>query len=173
MSDLVRLYVQIALLRRGPQDVPASGLLLAATAAGYFAINFLMSSLLPPMPGVWLGHLTADVLFTLAWYALLLRLLGRPERFLQTTTAVFGLQAVLAPLSVATGWLILRFANEPALQFPISLLGLALVIWMVAATGRVLKAALEWPMPSCVALVILQIIAGRLVVYAIFPVASG
>jgi len=41
---------------------------------------------------------------------------------------------------------------------------------LIAATGRVLKAALEWPMPSCVALVILQIIASQILVNTIFPV---
>ena len=48
MSEYIRLYTQIALLRRGPQDLPASGLLLVLTVAGYVAINFLVGSLLPP-----------------------------------------------------------------------------------------------------------------------------
>ena len=39
MTELVRLYGQIAILRKGPQDVPAVGLLLLLTGIAYFAVN--------------------------------------------------------------------------------------------------------------------------------------
>jgi hypothetical protein len=169
MKELVRLFVQIALMRRGPQDLPASATVLAATAAGYFLINCVVSAVLPPIKGPWFGHLIVDVLFTLAWYALLLRIIGRPERFLQTSTAVFGYQAVLSPFWIASIWLIQQFAEGDAWRFPVVMLGLAIVVWLVAANARVLKAALEWAMPSCVALVILQILAGQALLVYLFP----
>jgi hypothetical protein len=37
MQELVKLFTQIALLRRGPQDLPASMLLLALTIVAYLA----------------------------------------------------------------------------------------------------------------------------------------
>src|SRR6516164_10676538 len=94
MSELIRLYAQIALLRRGPQDLPASRLLLALTVGAFLAVHFAVSSLLPP-DNRWPGILVVATLFTLLWYVLVLRLAGRPERTLQTTTAVFGFQTVL------------------------------------------------------------------------------
>jgi hypothetical protein len=51
MREVIRLYVQIALLRRGPQDLPASRLLLVLTVCGYAAVNALVSGLLPPSTG--------------------------------------------------------------------------------------------------------------------------
>jgi hypothetical protein len=84
MSEFIRLYMQIALLRRGPQDLPASRLLLVLTVAGYLAVNFVVSSVLPP-GGRWLEALLVATLFTLLWYMLLLRLAGRPERALRTS----------------------------------------------------------------------------------------
>jgi hypothetical protein len=169
MKELVRLFIQIALMRKGPQDLPASVTVLTATAAGYFLVNCLVSAALPPIKGPWFGHLVVDVLFTLAWYALLLRILGRPERFLQTTTAVFGYQTVLSPFWIASVWLIQQFAEGDAWRFPIVMVGLAIVVWLVAANARVLKAALEWAMPPCVALVILQILAGQALLVYLFP----
>src|SRR5580692_10975638 len=82
MQELVRLFAQIALLRKGPQDLPASLALLAATAAAFVVINCAVSLVLPPIPGPWFLQLLIEVLFTYAWYALLLRLVNRPERFL-------------------------------------------------------------------------------------------
>jgi hypothetical protein len=168
MKELIQLFTQIALLRRGPQDLPASLLLLGMTIVGYFGINFLVSSLMPPLKG-WPAHLAVDVVFTLVWYVVLLRLAGRSERTLQTTTAVFGFQAVLSPLLVVSEWLMLRFAQDATWQLPVALMWLMLVIWLIAGFSHVVKAALEWSSPASVALVILQILAGQLVLFALFP----
>lgn len=171
MKELIRLFAQIALLRRGPQDLPASALLLAVTIAGYFLVNLAVSWLLPPFQGPWLAHLGVDVAFMFTWYALLMKLVRRPERFLQTTTAVYGYQAVLAPLLVASESLMRRFAQDPFWALPVTVLGLALLVWVIAANSHIVKTALEWSMPPSVALVILQTLAGLLVV-ALFPVSQ-
>jgi hypothetical protein len=172
MRELIQLFTQIALLRRGPQDLPASLLLLALTVIAYFVVNLIVSSVLPPTTG-WPARLLVDVLLTLAWYVLLLKLVGRPERILQTATAVFGFQAVLSPLVVMSEWLMRRFAQDTTWQFPVTLMWLVLVIWVIAANSHVVKAALEWSSAASVALVILQILAGWLVMFALFPLSAG
>ncbi len=171
MTDLVRLYADIALLRRGPQDVPASVLLLAITVIGYCAINLVVNWALPTPNNPWLLVLLVDVLFTLAWYGALLRLLRRPERVLQTTTAVFGFRAVLAPLVISAEWLYGRFGTDQTWQLPLIAGYVAVVVWMIAANSRILKAALEWSMFQCVALVLLETIASAFVAVAIIPLA--
>ena len=167
MTDLIRLFTQIAFLRRGPQDVPASPLLLALTVCGYLAVNLLVGALLPP-DAHWWQELLIDTLFTLIWYVGLLRLLGRPERILQTATAVFGFQAVLSPLLIAAEWLVRRFSEDSSWQVPITCAGLLLFVWLIAANSHVVKAALEWSATSSVALVILQTLVGWLLVVALF-----
>jgi hypothetical protein len=172
MKELIQLFTQIALLRRGPQDLPASLLLLTMTIVGYFGINFLVSSLMPSIKGWPDAHLVVDVVFTLAWYVVLLRIAGRSERTLQTTTAVFGFQAVLSPLVVVSEWLMLRFAKDATWQLPVALMWLMLFIWVIAASSHVVKAALEWSSPASVALVILQFLAGQLLLLTLFPVTT-
>ncbi len=168
MKELVQLFTQIALSRRGPQDLPASPVLLLITIIGYFVVNYIVSLALPPIDS-WLLHLFVDVAFTLAWYAVLLRAFGKRERFLQTATAMFGYQLVLAPLWIAAIYLSRRFADDVVFQFPVAVVGLAIAIWIIRAGSHVLKAALELPMPACVVLIILQILAGQLVLVAITP----
>ena len=100
---------------------------------GYVVVSVVVSSLLPPS-GAWsTAALLIDVLFTLAWYIGLLRLLGRPERTVQTLTAMFGLQAVLAPPLIASQWLMRRFGQDSDWQLAIAFGGLVLVIWLIAA----------------------------------------
>ena len=171
MREVVGLFVQIALLRRGPQDLPPSVLLLALSVVGYTVVNVVVSLLLPPA-NTWGTQLLVDVLFTLAWYGGMLRLLGRPERTVQTVTAVFGLQAVVSPLLIASEWLMRRFGQDSDWQLPIAAGGLVLVIWLIAALSHVVKAALEWSTAASVALVILQIAAAQLLLIAVFPTGA-
>jgi hypothetical protein len=171
MTELVRLYAQIALLRKGPQDIPASTALLIATILAYVVVNLLISALLPRITGPWMEILAVDTAFTIVWYALLLRVLHKPERFVQTTTALFGYQIVLAPLTIASGWLLRRFGEDAAWQLPLGLLFIVMLVWTVAINSHVVKEALEWSTASSVALVILQIVTLQLLLYSIFPSA--
>ncbi|HTW37276.1 MAG TPA: hypothetical protein VMD49_01760 [Steroidobacteraceae bacterium] len=171
MTDLARLYADIALLRRGPQDVPASLFLLAITVIAYCAVNLIVNWALPLPNDPWLPVLLIDVPFTLAWYGALLRLLRKPERVLQTTTAVFGFRAVLAPLLIGAEWLYRRFGADQSWQLMVAIGYVAVIVWMIAANGRILKAALEWSMFQCVALVLLETFASALLVVAIVPLA--
>jgi hypothetical protein len=172
MVDLIRLFTQIAVLRRGPQDVPASALLLAVTVVGYILVNSVVNAVLPPLDGPWLPRLLLDVAFNLVWFALWLSVVRRPERILQTTTAVFGFQAVLAPILIVSEWLAERYQHDQLWQLPFSLVALVLLIWLIAALGHVVKAALEWSGPASVALVILQILVEYLLAVSLSPLKS-
>ncbi len=171
MTALARLYADIALLRRGPQDVPASMLLLAITVAAYFAISLIVNWSLPAPSDPWLAILAIDIAFTLGWYTTLLSVLRRRERVLQTTTAVFGYRTVLAPVTIGAEWLVRRFGSEQTWQLPLLVGYIAVVVWMIAASSHILKAALEWSMLQCVALVLLEFMAGGLLAVALVPLA--
>ncbi|HUO20337.1 MAG TPA: hypothetical protein VMU44_11235 [Steroidobacteraceae bacterium] len=168
MRQIIRLFVQIALLKRGPQDLPASPTLLALTVCAYAALTALVSGLLPqggaaPLP------LAVEIAFTLVWYAAVLRLLGRSERFLQTTTGIFGVQTLLMQPLLVSVWLMRRYGQDATWQLPVAVAGLAVVIWLVAANSHVVKAALEWSSAASVALVILEIVSGQLLLFTLFP----
>lgn len=173
MLSLVRLYADIALLRRGPEVLPASPMLLGATVAAYFFVNFAVSLVLPPIRGPWRLHLLVDVAFTFAWYVLLLRVFARRERFLQTTSAVFGYQTVLAPVWIATAWLAGRVQDDDLWLVPVAIAGLGMLAWMILANARILRSALEQPMAVCVGIVLLQTFVGQLLLLALFPPAAA
>ncbi len=186
MKELVRLYTQIAFLRRGPQDLPASALLLLLTIGGYVLINLLMNGFAPPPEAgtaaaraadngarSFPAQLLLDTAFTLGWYVLLLRLARRPERTLQTSTAVFGMQLIMTPLLFLSSWLYLRFGEDPNLKVPTELFGIMVLLWTIAANSHIVRVALEWSGAASVALVILQFLAGFLLTRAIFYPTSG
>ena len=160
--ELIRLFVQIALLRRGPQDVPASPLLLALTIAGYFLVNFVVSTVLPPFKGPWVAHLCCRC----GVHVRLVRAADESRAAARTLSAdhappCTAFRRCFLPCWSQPVWLTRRFEQDSVWQLPASLLSLALVIWIIAANSHIVKAALEWSMPPSVALVILQTLAGQ------------
>ena len=161
MNELLRLFSQITLLRRGPQDLPVSPAALVLSVLGYFLINCAVNVALPIGGAAWLVDLLLDIGFTLLWYTVLMRAVNRRERFLQTVTAVFGYQMIISPFWVAAAFLTKRYADDAVWQLPVSIASLAIVIWTITINAHILKSALEWAMPACVLLVIVQIFAGQ------------
>jgi hypothetical protein len=168
MKELFGLFAQIALSRKGPQDLPASYLVLALTVAGYWLIRFAVSTLAPPTPQ-WRLHLVVEILFALTWYAVLLRTVGRPERFVQTATAIFGAWILLGPPWVIAIHFSQTLPVKHVLYAPMALITLAIAIWIIRASSYVLKHALEMPIAACVLLTILQTFTGELLMRAVSP----
>ena len=109
----------------------------------------------------------------LLWIWLVVRLAHHPERFLQTTTAVFGFQLVLAPLFTLGMALFLKVRGDPSWELPASLLIMALGIWALVVNARILQSATQWPVFACAALVLAQALAARGVLLALFPEAAS
>jgi len=165
---LARLYFAIAIWRRGPQDLPAVGILLPLTIAAYVLLSAAVGVLLPSLHPGWLLQVAADALFMAAWYWLLLASAHRRERYLQTATALFGLQTVLAAPSMATIWLMQRVEQQASLRAPVYIAALALAIWTLVAIGHILRAALERPLALCLVLALLQMLVEELLFLRIF-----
>jgi hypothetical protein len=165
----LRLFVEIARLRRGPEDLPVSSSLLATTIVAYFLVSLVLTLLLPHQSGQIVAPLVVDVILVLLWLALLLRLARKPERFMQTATAFFGFQLVLAPLFMVGLALVGSYGEDPSWQVPVMLLVLVLGGWALAANTRILASATGWPLFLCVALVLMQALVIRSALLAIFP----
>ena len=88
---------------------------------------------------------------------------------MQTTSAVFGFQTVLAPLVIGCGWLIRRFGEGSPWQLPVICAGLLVFAWVIAANSYIVKVALEWSVSSSVVLVILETLVGWLLQLALLP----
>ena len=143
VQQFLRIFIDIVLWRRGPQDLPVSRLLLAVTVAGYIAVSVVQLALLGESAATWLFFLVIDPLLLAAWVWLVLRVFAHPERFLQTATAVFGTGALLGiglylPLQlVATG-----LGQGPTSGLA-QVFALLLVVAFALVTGRIFKLATD------------------------------
>jgi hypothetical protein len=165
---LLRLYGYIAIWRRGPQDLPAVGILLPLTIGAYVVLSALLGELLPPQRPDWLVQLAADVVFVAAWYWALLRIAGRSERYVQTAAALFGLQTALATPSIVSVWLVARYANDAVWQIPAYVAAVGVLIWTLVAVAHILRSTLERGLGLCLLLAFSQMLAEELAFLALF-----
>jgi hypothetical protein len=171
---LARTYFDIALWRRGPQDVPGSPAVLPLTVFAYVVITLLsvraadfalpVPAGAPRQPGALM--IAADVILVGIWYRLLLGWSGRRERWSQTLAAVFGCSAWLAPPSVLTSQLVLMAPGGGWLPMVALILTLTLLVWGMLVNAHILRHALDRSLNACIPLVILQQLAEQLLAYS-------
>ena len=174
LRALFSVVVDIILLRRGPEQVPASTVLLAVTVAIYLAISAMVVASVATTDGNWPVELIIGAASMLVWYQVALQLAKKRERYPQTMTAMFGVSTIFAPLlvpmmsSVAAS---VQVKQQPS-QF-ITMLALFLLVWMIVVFVRIVRAAFEWPWPAALLLVIGQEIFSVVVFVLVFGAPTG
>jgi len=165
MLALTQFFLDLALLRRGPQDLPSSSVLLILVAVLSVVIGTVNSAQLFGGLGAALGANLLDLTLGMALLAGLLRFRGRVARWLQTTSAILG-------LGVLAGGLML-VARASATMLGIAdvavLVEVVLAIWLHVALGSVLRHALEVPLLLGVIIVFCYTVLAFNLIAGIFP----
>jgi surface polysaccharide O-acyltransferase-like enzyme len=155
LRALLGVIVDIILLRRGPEHVPASPVLLAIVIAVYVAGAAITGALFSPADQPWALELVVAIVATLAFYQIALNVAKKRERFTQTMTAMFAVRAIFTPMLVPMMGSILSSiqAKQPASSL-LALLVLAGMIWVFVVDVRIVRSAFEWPTPAALLLVV-------------------
>jgi hypothetical protein len=170
LPDIARLLVGITGSRLGPEALPASPRLLVVTVLASVLVDAIQLAVLPDeYQSNPVGLIAVGVVTTLLWYGVLLRVAGKPERYVQTLTAVFGVQLVLAPALVSSGWFLATYLQDPTWKMPAALFRLIVEIWVLVVLARVLRAATGWPVFACVALTLAGELLNLLLIANLFP----
>jgi hypothetical protein len=139
----LKAFLDIVLWQRGPQDLPASRVLLWLTAAAYVAVSILQLTLLEEPAAAWLVFVVLDPVLLTGGVYLLLKLFGKTDRFLQTATAVLGTGFVLGLVMFLPVQMLLTVTGVPADSTAAGLIALAMVVIFALVTGRILKLATD------------------------------
>ncbi len=136
---LIRFFVELCLLRRAPQDLPASPFLFWLTLAADLAAGLVVGLVSGLGPGSSLLQGTAELALMLGLLYWALRMTRHPGRFIQAATALLGTGALVGVLAVVplsldpTGS---EASNAAALG---AFLLLALVAWHIVISGHILR----------------------------------
>jgi hypothetical protein len=177
LRALFGVIVDIVLLRRGPENLPASLPLLVITVVLYAVVASFVASAVAPPEENWPLSIGTVIGVTVLWYHVALRVAGKRERFLQTLTAMFAVQILFAPLRmpVVSALMVQAQAYEENKIPPstgLTLLAMFIMLWQFIVTVRIIRAAFDWPWFPAVVLALAQEFAMLLVLAALLGGAA-
>lgn len=160
--------LEICLLRAGPQDLPAAPQFLALTLAGYFLVDVLISQLSFPF-GAALAVSLLDLLLLAAFARIVLRIVSKPQRFMQTLAALAGTGQLLGLLALPLihGLTTAQAAGETASGLAFA--WLALLAWSLLVLGHILRHAMSVTLMTGVGVGVLYSLLSVLIVRTVFP----
>ncbi|OUS00657.1 hypothetical protein A9Q81_10230 [Gammaproteobacteria bacterium 42_54_T18] len=144
MNAITQLFWQICLQRTGPDAVPVSSVLLMFTGLIYGGLNLFV--------WVWTGPATilqasaTLAMVTGGWFLVLwgiMALMGKKGRYLQTLTALLGVNVILVLLSVPLRFAADSLGETSALRMPLGFMLIGLFVWGVFIEGFIYHRALD------------------------------
>ena len=165
---ILNFFVDLCLLRRAPQDLPASQSLLVAVLVVNALAGIVLGAQTWAGTGVALAATVLDlgVLLALLWIALRMR--GVLPRFTQSATALLGAGVLFTLLAMPL---------QPLLDAPEdieagALLYLLLLVWVQLVYGHVLRHALNVNLVSGVALALVYTFTSAVLIELLFPLPA-
>ncbi len=136
---LIRLFLDICLLRKGPQDTPASQLLFWIALMAYVLVGAMQAVLVNVRQ--WEGlieiPLQAGILWGFAWISLMAA--GKTNRLQQTLIALLGADALLSSFSIPLEWWLLVEPQEALANLSL----LLLMLWHMLVIAHILRHSLS------------------------------
>ncbi len=143
MLTILKMYAELCLLRRAPQDLPYSNPLLMSTLLLYVVISAMISSLaLSIGPALLSGVVDAITLVVVTRLALWVR--DKGERLLKTVMALAGSNIIITV--IAAPLLVIQQDASPESPAILSAFGLIMLMgWNLGVVAHILRHALALP----------------------------
>ncbi len=139
MLTLLQAFLQVALLRQGPQSIPASRALMALTLVAHLTMGVLLAlNSLPFGEAAAIALLGTVVMF--AWIQLILTLKGLGARLVQGVTAMAACEVIVGLAALP---LSLWFYGGDGEQGLVVLFSLAIFAWNIAVAAHVFQHTFE------------------------------
>ncbi len=152
MQLIFKAFIDIFLLRRGPEDIPKSSLLLAMAIGASIVANFLFYAIVESEYGTDLFLMFASELVKILSYVGVLLLFAQVGRIMQTITAIVACNAILAFILIA-----MLIVSQPFMykELDASLAWLA-TFWLILVEGHIISRAIQlhWISGTAIAIVI-------------------
>lgn len=146
MLALLETLLDIIRLRKGPDAVPHSTVLLVIVVAFWLFVDILGGLIVPRFGGLSASGL-AITLLGLVIFALLATLDGRNARMLQMLTAMIGCGAIFGFVLTLVLAVALRFQQFAAVPLLALLSVWSVTLFSVIVDGHILSRTLERPRP--------------------------
>jgi len=155
MNSTLKTFLDLLSLRAGPEDLPSSPQLLVGVFVLLVVVQTGFGAWLMPNEAALLPQALLSGLVSLGWLALVLRLFGKPERFLQTGTAMLGVACAFAPIAIPVLAAVRPIPGQPVVVSPLAVLAFLISLYLIYLNGLILRSAIERPLFQCIVLFLL------------------
>lgn len=162
---LIRLFLDISLFNKGPQDSPASPFLLGLAVAANLAVGLLLSLFDVEWDMALLQSATGVLLLAGFLWGLLV-LTGKRPRFLQAAIAAYGCDTLVSALAIPLLTLALFL---PEVKGVVGILLVLLMFWQMAVIGHILHHALAVPFLAGLGLALAYTAMSYRIMMTVFP----
>lgn len=139
MLPFIRALFDIALLRKGPESVPRSIILLSMSLVLWAVAAFTFTSLIENAGGADIRRELLNFALAMICYYAVLVSTGNGDRILQTLTALIGCGALMALCFTA----VLVTVGQIAGAAIISMLAILYLIWSMSVEGHIIARAID------------------------------
>ncbi len=168
LSTLSKAFLDICLLRKGPQDLPKSSVLLYLSLILYMVFDVLLTVQARPFEDALLVSFI-DVGFLLGVIFFILKQHHYLDRWVQTITALCGTGVILGIFIFPLVYGGAQNQYETWLQQIIILLFIIMVIWNIAVLAHIVRNAISTSLGIGIAIAILYIWMSSLLISMLFP----
>jgi hypothetical protein len=135
-------FFSICCFKKAPEDLPASRELLVLSLAGYSIGSFLLAiSSQSADVAALSGIIDAGLLATITY--LLLTLFRLPERWLQTTSALFGTGIIFSLFALPFSHMLASTADTDPFFLVLLLVIISLLLWNISVMAHIMRHALS------------------------------
>jgi hypothetical protein len=168
MLQLIRLWFDICLFRKAPQDLPASGFLSGLSLACYVLVSFLVAfSSYGIVSAVQLALL--DVLMLVVFVSALLYLQSKTERVGQTLSAMAGSGSLLGLFALPLVLLVDPGLPAEQLSPLLTISWLSLLIWNLFVMAHIMRHALSISFAVGLGAAVLYALVSMQMIATLFP----
>ncbi len=150
-------FLDICLLKKRPQDIPASKNLLTICLIAYGFLSIQLALLSQPIEKAILAGII-EVGFIMLFSLAVLQIGGKSSRWVQTVTALAGTGVIISLIAIPLYLFIGTNSDDSSLTDGVQALGLLLLAvlacWNISIMGHILRYALEINMFSSIILAV-------------------
>jgi hypothetical protein len=172
MPRLLRILLDICVLRAGPQDLPYSRSLLGLTLVSYFFVSWLLSVPGYPIANAFLIAL-ADLSLLLLFAVSLLFITGKTARMIQTLAALTGTGTLLGLVALPLVQILAREQLAEQLALPAGMLWLALFGWSLLVVAHIMRHAMSVSLPVAIGVSVVYVLVAIQIVGAFSPAMAA
>lgn len=168
MFELVKLFYDICLFKKGPQDVPSSSWLLQWVIVVYAIISFLILFLGADIKSA-LFQVLVEIVLLVIFAKVILMLFGKTARFSQTVCAFFGTDALISFIALP-GVATMATGKMGLVVFGLILL---LMLWHWLVIAHIVRHAIAQSFSFGAGIALLYIMGSYQVMAFLFPAIAG